>query len=71
MTRRIIHLSIAKWLLIELLTEHGASAVLNGWEGTDAEAYEAITADPHEYHVMDDTCDKRGPDGSCLGHEVV
>ncbi len=64
----MLHVGIAKWLLIELLTEHGAAAVLKGWQGTDLEAYEAIQRDPRAFFVLDPSCDNVQPDGACGGH---
>lgn len=66
---RTLHLGVAKWLLLDLLVANGAAAVLNGWTGTDEEAYEAIKADPREYFVLSPDCDQQNEDGSCAGHE--
>lgn len=70
-TSRTLHVGIAKWLLIELLTAHGSAAVLKGWTGTEAEAYDAIQADPREYFVLSPECDHQRPDGSCAGHPAT
>jgi hypothetical protein len=68
--RRILHVGIHKGLLLTLLANHGAGEVLKGWTGTDEEARLAIVEDPREYIVLDPACDRQGPDGACLGHEV-
>lgn len=70
MGSRKLHVGVAKWLLLELLKAHGAGEVLVGWQGTDAEAREVIQADPREFFVLDTSCDRQGPDGACLGHEL-
>lgn len=68
--RRTLHVGIHKSLLLQLLANHGAGEVLKDVAGTDEEARQLINADPREFFVLDPTCDRRGPDGSCLGHEV-
>lgn len=70
-THRRLHVGIAKWLLLELLTAHGAAGVLKGWTGTEAEAYDAIRSDPREFFVLDSECDNQQADGSCGGHAIL
>jgi hypothetical protein len=67
---RHIHVSFAKTLLIQLVRSHGAASVAKNWTDTDDALIAAINADPREFFVSDDTCDRVGPDGSCLGHDV-
>jgi hypothetical protein len=63
--RRVIHVGIAKPLLLSLLHAHGAGEVLRGWTGTDAEAAAVIEADPRDFFVLSDECQHQKPDGSC------
>jgi hypothetical protein len=71
MRSRILHVGVAKWLLLDLLSTYGAGAVLKGWTGTHDEAREAIMADPREYFVLSPDCNKQNADGSCAGHDCI
>jgi hypothetical protein len=66
--RTLLHVGIAKPLLLTLLRNVGAASVLKGWTGSDEEAIAAINADPREVFVLSDECDRIGPDGACMGH---
>ncbi len=66
----LFHVGIVKPLLLSLIKNEGASTVLVGWQGTDAEAIEAVEADPRSVFVLDAKCRDWKEDGSCRGHKV-
>lgn len=65
-----LHFSITKLLVLELIRQHGVQKVLVNFEGTDADAIEAIAADPRELFVLA-PCDNQRADGSCGGHREL
>lgn len=67
---RMVHCSFPKAALIEEIQRSGARGVLVNWAGSDAEALSALEADPRSYFVFGQ-CDNKGPDGDCLGHDLV
>lgn len=66
-TGYILHVGIAKPLLLTLIRNTGHVGILRGWTGRDADAYAAVLADARQVFVLE-ACDRQGPDGACLGH---
>ena len=64
------HLSYVKRNLLEQISRDGVGAVLKDWEGTQAEAIDAILDDSRESFVIGE-CDNQGMDGSCQGHKTA
>lgn len=71
MSGRKVHLAYRKELVIKLIKQLGAKAVLVNYEGSDADAIAAVESDPRTYFVVSKECDKQDRDGSCAGHDVV
>jgi hypothetical protein len=72
MSRRRVHVAMARELLERYIREEGPEVAMGAaWRGrSEAEALAALEADPRSWFVIDPTCDRRGPDGSCLGHDL-
>ncbi len=65
--RTRFHIGFGKAFLLEMIHQHGAQGVLNGWTETDEEAIRAIEADPREVFT---SCDHVDETGRCLGHPL-
>ncbi len=68
-TGRVMHMTMAKRYLIELVRSKGAASILKNWRGTDEEAIARIQADKRECFPIDPDCDNQAPNGECLGHD--
>lgn len=65
MEGKVMHMGATKQYIRQAIARDGAADVLVDWTGTDAEALEALAADPREVFC---SCDcKKNPDGSCAG----
>lgn len=69
MATRVLHISVTKDYLIDLVRAHGARSVLTNWPGSDERAIEAIQADKRSCFILDPDCDDQGEDGACRGHK--
>lgn len=65
-----LHVAAAKDYILRHLRA-GDRTILEGFQGTIAEAIAAVEADPRDFFVLDDGCDRQRPDGSCAGHPVT
>ena len=68
MTTRTLHIGATKSYVVGLIHRFGAKSVMASWDGTDAEAIQAVQDDSREVFA-DCTC-RKNPDGSCSGEPM-
>ena len=64
------HVSFSKRWVIGQISEYGAKAVLDGWEGTDAEAIREAQSLKSEFVPLA-LCDNQLANGECGGHGIT